>query len=109
LPNLHIGVAKTCRRFLDVCLWILRSRAQWRLLPPASSKWNSIFKRFSRWCANGSWENLLDFVSEEADLHDISLLKKLTAIIGIIRGVAIFAKACFGHPSPIKQQKLRDH
>ncbi|MDO8846338.1 hypothetical protein, partial [Methylicorpusculum sp.] len=21
------------------------------------------------------------------------------------RGVAIFAKACFGHPSPIKQQK----
>jgi hypothetical protein len=25
------------------------------------------------------------------------------------RGVAIFAKACFGHPSPSKQQKLRDH
>ncbi|WP_087870904.1 hypothetical protein [Bathymodiolus platifrons methanotrophic gill symbiont] len=24
----------------------------------------------------------------------------------IIRGVAIFAKACFGHPSPSKQQKL---
>jgi hypothetical protein len=22
------------------------------------------------------------------------------------RGVAIFAKACFGHPSPSKQQKL---
>ncbi|GFO76574.1 transposase, IS4 family [Bathymodiolus platifrons methanotrophic gill symbiont] len=24
----------------------------------------------------------------------------------VIRGVAIFAKACFGHPSPSKQQKL---
>jgi G:T-mismatch repair DNA endonuclease (very short patch repair protein) len=23
-----------------------------------------------------------------------------------MRGVAIFAKACFGHPSPSKQQKL---
>ncbi|WP_263459041.1 ISAzo13-like element transposase-related protein [Bathymodiolus platifrons methanotrophic gill symbiont] len=23
-----------------------------------------------------------------------------------VRGVAIFAKACFGHPSPSKQQKL---
>jgi hypothetical protein len=23
-----------------------------------------------------------------------------------LRGVAIFAKACFGHPSPSKQQKL---
>ena len=26
----------------------------------------------------------------------------------IKRGVAIFAKACFGHPGPSKQQKLRD-
>ena len=25
---------------------------------------------------------------------------------GLQRGVAIFAKACFGHPSPSKQQKL---
>jgi hypothetical protein len=24
----------------------------------------------------------------------------------LLRGVAIFAKACFGHPSPSKQQKL---
>jgi len=23
-----------------------------------------------------------------------------------VRGVAIFAKACFGHPSPSKRQKL---
>ncbi|WP_221899724.1 hypothetical protein [Bathymodiolus platifrons methanotrophic gill symbiont] len=30
--------------------------------------------------------------------------KKETATIS--RGVAIFAKACFGHPSPSKQQKL---
>jgi hypothetical protein len=27
-------------------------------------------------------------------------------IINRVRGVAIFAKACFGHPSPSKQQKL---
>lgn len=73
LPNLHIGVAETCRRFLDACLWILRSGAQWRLLLPAYGKWNSIFKRLSRWCANGSWEKLFSFVSEEADLQDISL------------------------------------
>jgi hypothetical protein len=24
----------------------------------------------------------------------------------LLRGVAIFAKACFGHPSPSKRQKL---
>ncbi|MDP2204553.1 MAG: hypothetical protein Q8K07_21260, partial [Methylicorpusculum sp.] len=27
------------------------------------------------------------------------------ACLQTARGVAIFAKACFGHPSPIKQQK----
>ncbi|SMG64742.1 hypothetical protein BMETH_26801723511121, partial [methanotrophic bacterial endosymbiont of Bathymodiolus sp.] len=26
--------------------------------------------------------------------------------VRFMRGVAIFAKACFGHPSPSKQQKL---
>ncbi|MGD7035269.1 IS5 family transposase [Methylotuvimicrobium buryatense] len=73
LPNLYIGEAETCRRFLDACLWVLRSGAQWRLVPTAYGKWNSIFKRFSRWCANGSWEKSLGFVSEEADLQEISL------------------------------------
>ncbi|MGZ8201402.1 MAG: hypothetical protein ACXWUC_11510, partial [Methylosarcina sp.] len=29
-----------------------------------------------------------------------------TIVGGINRGVAIFAKACFGHPSPSKRQKL---
>jgi hypothetical protein len=34
---------------------------------------------------------------------------KSTALIAtmlVLRGVAIFAKACFGHPSPSKRQKL---
>ncbi|WP_221893746.1 hypothetical protein [Bathymodiolus japonicus methanotrophic gill symbiont] len=31
---------------------------------------------------------------------------RLSARPGLTAGVAIFAKACFGHPSPSKQQKL---
>ncbi|MDP2203931.1 MAG: hypothetical protein Q8K07_18080, partial [Methylicorpusculum sp.] len=32
-------------------------------------------------------------------------LAVITGLVKALRGVAIFAKACFGHPSPIKQQK----
>ncbi|WP_349025425.1 transposase [Methyloglobulus sp.] len=56
VPGIHIGLPDTCRQFISACLWILRSGSQWRVLPPEHGKWNSIFKRFSRWYANGTWE-----------------------------------------------------
>ena len=46
---------------------------KWRVLPPEHGKWNSIFKRFSRWCASGAWGKLLGHFSEEAGLQDVSI------------------------------------
>nr|WP_051102304.1 IS5/IS1182 family transposase [Methylovulum miyakonense] len=73
LPCIHVGCPEQCKRFVGACLWILRSGAQWRVLPPTYGKWNTIFKRFSRWCANGAWEKLLGYFSEAADLQDVSM------------------------------------
>jgi transposase len=70
-PRLYVGAHETCRRFLDAVLWILRSGAQWRFLPPSVGRWNSVFKRFSRWCKQGVWTALREAVGSDRDLQHL--------------------------------------
>jgi transposase len=63
------GNARDNRLFIDAVLWILRTGAPWRDLPPDYGNWNNTHRRFCRWRDKGIWESLLERVIDKPDFE----------------------------------------
>ena len=64
---------KDNRLFVDAVLWILRTGAPWRDLPPEFGHWNSVFVRFNRWSAKGVWESLFKDLAKDPDFEHVMI------------------------------------
>jgi transposase len=58
-PGPHGGIADENRGFIDAVLSMAKTGASWRDLPERLSNWNSQWRRFDRWAAQGRWGPIL--------------------------------------------------
>ena len=65
--GIYAGQAEKTLRFVAAILWMVRSGAQWELIPERYGKWNSIYKRFARWCDHGIFEQMHAHFADDPD------------------------------------------
>jgi transposase len=65
--------AEDNRKFVNAVRWLAKTGAPWRDLPERLGNWNSVFRRFSRWSANGVWQKVLEALGGDEDLKELLL------------------------------------
>ena len=71
LRDVYVGRPEDCRRFLSALVWIVKEEASWRALPKVYGYWNSIYRRFGRWCEAGVFEKLHEYFHDTGELSAV--------------------------------------
>jgi Putative transposase of IS4/5 family (DUF4096) len=65
---------RDARRVLAGVVWIVRTQAAWRQLPPEFGPWRTLYGHYRLWCATGLWPRLLQALQEtERSQPEVSL------------------------------------
>ena len=71
LPNIYVGNPEDCRRFLSAIVWMTKEGATWRSLPKVYGYWNSIYRRFGRWCDADVFEKLHEHFHDAGEVSAV--------------------------------------
>lgn len=64
--------ARDNRLFVNAVLYVAKTGIPWRDLPGRFGNWNSVWRRFDRWCASAVWTRVAKVLGEP-DLEELHM------------------------------------